>query len=137
MKLIESGNENPHISSAKFILSFELAAEQIQIEPHCKEARHVCAFSSSAVFILFVCTCIKWTLGAYIRSSSHDKPAYNYQPNGSARDFRDILAFKMQQNYLPDEENKRDAEDPTVPRPTLRVGNSPPESSSNNLFLAP
>ena len=54
MKLIESGNENPRISSAKFILSFEPAAEQIQIELHCKEARHVCAFSSFGCFY-FVC----------------------------------------------------------------------------------
>lgn len=95
-------------------------------------------FHFSAVFILLVCTRVKWSQGAYISSNSYaDKPAYNYGPNGLQRDFRDTPTFKMQQSYVPDEENKRFEEDPTVERTTLRAGKSQSESSSSNqLFPA-
>lgn len=94
-------------------------------------------FHFFAVFILLVCTRIKWSQGAYISSNSYaDKSAYNYGPN-LERDFRDTPAFKVQQSYVPDEEDKRGEEDPTVERTTLRAGKSQPESSSNNqLFVA-
>ena len=89
----------------------------------------------STVFVLLVCTRIKWSRGAYIGSSSHDEPAYYNGPNGLERDFRDTPAFKIQQSYVADEEDKRGEEDLLMERPTLRVGNSQSGGSSSNQLL--
>ena len=92
---------------------------------------------STTVFMLLFCACIHWNHGSYISSNSYDKPAYSNVANSLVREYRNTPDFKIQRSYVPDDEDKRGEEDPTIERTTLRVGHYQPEPDQSSERLIP